>query len=319
MLSEIKKHTTEGNIFSSKIPTYLTLERRDSVVSGFSDDGTGLLKIDVSIPDGELEAGDYVTFYSSLYGLSQAKVLLWFASYIVVDYAFRGDDISDKWINYKQEWRVETKFYDDFTQPSLDPYHLFDDYFNSYSDMEGNVKVDVTAPSELLKLRETPYGYQYKNRSVRYRLEYRETWKTTNGSWENPSDNTVCMVVLSSVQIYGNMVFLEEEFGELQATDTQPTYSTFIYNTQPNTTFFVSVVVKSYSITRALIEETVFDLANNPAGVYTFKCNTSLLDPNTAFFELSLREETIPVGERDYDFDRSEFDEVEFDTNLQNL
>lgn len=157
---------------------------------------------------GDLKIGDDITFLgNNLYKEGRYNIInIEFDStdwIVYLDYKYLGNGSDKGFILFHKNWYLEVEFLGFNTNSGLYDKTLFNNSLKIRSKGNGDVEINANNVSDLLKIREWNYNEGNKNFddwniSQKFKVQWRERYSQTKGTWQKLPDNPLMLSIFGS-------------------------------------------------------------------------------------------------------------------------
>lgn len=302
-----------SNIFPSQRRLDFTMRRKDAGITSISSGTDGVVRIEADDTLADISVGDYVSWGSDAYTARSSRVIAVIdVDTIEVDLPFTSTNASNGFVNYKRNWFLEVRFVKkDTATDSQVAVELFDFTSKFNSSLVGNVTANISLPYVFLNPEFTTTSGFASGLFTEYKVQYRESWdQNRTEDWISPTPDVPIMLVHGSGDIEP-LTF--SDYGQLKRfVRGYPIMGTFIYSSVNDGEGGnqITLRMKTYTIGKVLIDETIIVQEDNFNGVYVYAIDTSVLPSDAVFIKLE-SELVADVGQ----YDGDQYDPTQYQTN----
>ncbi len=296
------------NTFPSQKPLYANFNRKDGLMASVSSGTNSKLRIEFSTALGSINVGQFVTFESDGYPLQSAKVLVLVDSTTIdVDVPFTSGNAANGFVNYKRNYILEIRYVlADSSSNDQAAIELIEDYSQKANARNGDIKANISTPSQLLVADFDISGGTASGLSITYKIQFRESFEGERaGTWISPVLDIAILLVHGSMSItageYTDPNIIKRYFKGF------PLVYSFIYSAiNDEGSNSIRLVLSQFDISQSLISESDVATAVNLNGVYILSVDTTGFDEDTAFLKFS---HVVSTSNAQYDGDQYDPDQ----------
>jgi hypothetical protein len=315
-LSEISYPVTGSpgsysNIFPSQKPLFAEFARLDASIVTIVSGIDAKVRITASAVLTDIEEGQFITWGSDGYTLRSSRVVnIVSPTTIEVEDLFTNTNAANGFINYHRDYFLEIRYVaPDSVSNDQSAIELIDDYSQIPNTKNGDIKANISYPSDLLVPEFSLSQGIQNDLFTEYKIQFRESYDGNRaGLWSSPVLDEKIMLVHASLPIDSN-VFTDSVITK-RFIKGYPLIYTMQYsniNDDPINDYDFEISVDEIRVNQTVIQNTILGNVLNLNGVYLIVLDTNTISSDAAFLQFSYSK-TISAGQ----YDTGQYDPAQY-------
>jgi len=297
------------NTFPSQKPIFAEFNRKDGIINTIISGVDSKVRIAVTVPFVDIQVGQFVTFQSSGYSLTSAKVLSIIDGLTIdIDLPFTSSNAANGFINYHRNYFLEIRFVDaDSVSDDQDAFLIIDDISQIANSKNGDISANISIPAQLISPDFDIATGLAEKLVLTYKIQFRESFEgNRSGLWVSP------VLDIAILLVHGSVDFEVNEFGDPDVTKRYvlgyPLVYALVYsgiNDQGSND--LRIVLTQRGLDKTVLKEEDFITIANLNGVYILRVETDAFESETTFVSFS-----YILSTNNMQYDPSQYDPTQY-------